>query len=62
MRHNANTCVTALVTSTPVKLNIKASFPFFPNAVPVRDDGDMPDVPAHPCEPKGNNLEWLKNL
>ncbi|XP_062255303.1 NADH dehydrogenase [ubiquinone] 1 alpha subcomplex subunit 3 isoform X1 [Platichthys flesus] len=30
--------------------------------VPVRDDGDMPDVPAHPCEPKGNNLEWLKNL
>ncbi|CAB1448852.1 unnamed protein product [Pleuronectes platessa] len=30
--------------------------------VPVRDDGDMPDVPAHPCEPKGNNLQWLKNL
>ncbi|XP_069393685.1 NADH dehydrogenase [ubiquinone] 1 alpha subcomplex subunit 3 [Paralichthys olivaceus] len=30
--------------------------------VPVRDDGNMPDVPAHPCEPKGNNLEWLKKL
>uniref|UniRef100_A0A3Q4BMF3 NADH dehydrogenase [ubiquinone] 1 alpha subcomplex subunit 3 n=1 Tax=Mola mola TaxID=94237 RepID=A0A3Q4BMF3_MOLML len=30
--------------------------------VPVRDDGSMPDVPAHPCDPKGNNLEWLKNL
>uniref|UniRef100_A0A3B4TYL9 NADH dehydrogenase [ubiquinone] 1 alpha subcomplex subunit 3 n=1 Tax=Seriola dumerili TaxID=41447 RepID=A0A3B4TYL9_SERDU len=30
--------------------------------VPVRDDGNMPDVPAHPSEPKGNNLEWLKNL
>ncbi|XP_035497856.1 NADH dehydrogenase [ubiquinone] 1 alpha subcomplex subunit 3 [Scophthalmus maximus] len=30
--------------------------------VPVRDNGNMPDVPAHPCEPKGNNLEWLKNL
>ncbi|XP_056141940.1 NADH dehydrogenase [ubiquinone] 1 alpha subcomplex subunit 3 [Lampris incognitus] len=30
--------------------------------VPVRDDGNMPDVPAHPCEPKGPNLEWLKNL
>uniref|UniRef100_UPI001ED84BD3 NADH dehydrogenase [ubiquinone] 1 alpha subcomplex subunit 3 n=1 Tax=Scatophagus argus TaxID=75038 RepID=UPI001ED84BD3 len=30
--------------------------------VPVRDDGNMPDVPAHPREPKGNNLEWFKNL
>ncbi|XP_075897019.1 NADH dehydrogenase [ubiquinone] 1 alpha subcomplex subunit 3 [Nelusetta ayraudi] len=30
--------------------------------VPVRDDGNMPDVPGHPSEPKGNNLEWLKNL
>ncbi|XP_018535898.1 NADH dehydrogenase [ubiquinone] 1 alpha subcomplex subunit 3 [Lates calcarifer] len=30
--------------------------------VPVRDDGNMPEIPAHPCEPKGNNLEWLKNL
>lgn len=32
------------------------------NPVPVRDDGNMPDIPSHPCEPKGNNLEWLKNL
>ncbi|KAJ0000479.1 hypothetical protein NQD34_012321, partial [Periophthalmus magnuspinnatus] len=31
-------------------------------AVPVRDDGNMPDIPAHPMEPKGNNLEWLKNF
>ncbi|XP_029360944.1 NADH dehydrogenase [ubiquinone] 1 alpha subcomplex subunit 3 [Echeneis naucrates] len=30
--------------------------------VPVRDDGNMPDVPAHPCETKGNRLEWLKKL
>ncbi|KAF7227132.1 NADH dehydrogenase [ubiquinone] 1 alpha subcomplex subunit 3 [Nothobranchius furzeri] len=30
--------------------------------VPVRDDGNMPDVPAHPCEPKGPSLEWLKNF
>ncbi|XP_041843440.1 NADH dehydrogenase [ubiquinone] 1 alpha subcomplex subunit 3 [Melanotaenia boesemani] len=30
--------------------------------VPVRDDGNMPDVPVHPCDPKGNNLEWLKKL
>ncbi|XP_013868161.1 NADH dehydrogenase [ubiquinone] 1 alpha subcomplex subunit 3 [Austrofundulus limnaeus] len=30
--------------------------------VPVRDDGNMPDVPAHPCEPKGRSLEWLKNF
>uniref|UniRef100_A0A3B5KD92 NADH dehydrogenase [ubiquinone] 1 alpha subcomplex subunit 3 n=1 Tax=Takifugu rubripes TaxID=31033 RepID=A0A3B5KD92_TAKRU len=30
--------------------------------VPVRDDGNMPDVPSHPCDPEGPNLEWLKNL
>ncbi|KAM9309717.1 NADH dehydrogenase [ubiquinone] 1 alpha subcomplex subunit 3 [Pholidichthys leucotaenia] len=30
--------------------------------VPVRDDGNMPDIPTHPCIPKGNNLEWLKKL
>ncbi|XP_023152059.1 NADH dehydrogenase [ubiquinone] 1 alpha subcomplex subunit 3 [Amphiprion ocellaris] len=30
--------------------------------VPVRDDGNMDDVPAHPCEPKGRSLDWLKNL
>ncbi|XP_026172578.1 LOW QUALITY PROTEIN: NADH dehydrogenase [ubiquinone] 1 alpha subcomplex subunit 3 [Mastacembelus armatus] len=30
--------------------------------VPVRDNGNMPDVPTHPREPKGNNLEWLKKL
>ncbi|KAM9352833.1 NADH dehydrogenase [ubiquinone] 1 alpha subcomplex subunit 3 [Symphorus nematophorus] len=30
--------------------------------VPVRDDGNMPDVPAHPCDPQGHNLEWLKKL
>ncbi|XP_006000683.1 NADH dehydrogenase [ubiquinone] 1 alpha subcomplex subunit 3 [Latimeria chalumnae] len=30
--------------------------------VPVRDDGNMPDVPSHPCEKKGPNLEWLKNF
>ncbi|XP_078108918.1 NADH dehydrogenase [ubiquinone] 1 alpha subcomplex subunit 3 [Sander vitreus] len=40
---------------------INSSVPYnYP--VPVRDDGNMPDVPAHPSEPKGNNLEWLKNL
>uniref|UniRef100_A0A6P8SE96 NADH dehydrogenase [ubiquinone] 1 alpha subcomplex subunit 3 n=1 Tax=Geotrypetes seraphini TaxID=260995 RepID=A0A6P8SE96_GEOSA len=30
--------------------------------VPLRDDGNMPDVPSHPCEKLGPNLEWLKNL
>ncbi|KAM8734713.1 NADH dehydrogenase [ubiquinone] 1 alpha subcomplex subunit 3 [Acanthopagrus schlegelii] len=40
---------------------INAATPFtYP--VPVRDDGNMPDVPAHPRDPQGNNLEWLKNL
>uniref|UniRef100_A0A3Q2Q4L0 NADH dehydrogenase [ubiquinone] 1 alpha subcomplex subunit 3 n=1 Tax=Fundulus heteroclitus TaxID=8078 RepID=A0A3Q2Q4L0_FUNHE len=31
-------------------------------AVPVRDDGNMPDVPSHPCEAKGRSLEWFKNM
>ncbi|CAK6437435.1 unnamed protein product [Pipistrellus nathusii] len=30
--------------------------------VPVRDDGNMPDVPSHPQDPQGRSLEWLKNL
>ncbi|XP_035990635.1 NADH dehydrogenase [ubiquinone] 1 alpha subcomplex subunit 3 [Fundulus heteroclitus] len=30
--------------------------------VPVRDDGNMPDVPSHPCEAKGRSLEWFKNM
>uniref|UniRef100_A0A4W4HQU7 NADH dehydrogenase [ubiquinone] 1 alpha subcomplex subunit 3 n=1 Tax=Electrophorus electricus TaxID=8005 RepID=A0A4W4HQU7_ELEEL len=30
--------------------------------VPVRDDGNMPDVPAHPCDPQGPKLDWIKNL
>ncbi|EPQ16243.1 NADH dehydrogenase [ubiquinone] 1 alpha subcomplex subunit 3 [Myotis brandtii] len=30
--------------------------------VPVRDDGNMPDVPSHPQDPQGQNLEWLKKL
>jgi len=46
-------------TSTLV---IKASHLYFLVLVPVRDDGNMSDVPAHPRDPKGNNLEWLKKL
>ncbi|XP_030606809.1 NADH dehydrogenase [ubiquinone] 1 alpha subcomplex subunit 3 [Archocentrus centrarchus] len=30
--------------------------------VPVRDDGNMPDIPAHPCDPQGRNLDWIKKL
>ncbi|NWU70121.1 NDUA3 dehydrogenase, partial [Pterocles burchelli] len=26
------------------------------------DDGEMLDVPSHPCDKKGLSLEWLKNL
>ncbi|XP_061920097.1 NADH dehydrogenase [ubiquinone] 1 alpha subcomplex subunit 3-like [Entelurus aequoreus] len=40
---------------------INAAMPYnYP--VPVRDDGNMPDVPAHPCDPQGPSLEWLINL
>ncbi|XP_026538188.1 NADH dehydrogenase [ubiquinone] 1 alpha subcomplex subunit 3 [Notechis scutatus] len=27
--------------------------------VPVRDDGNMPDIPAHPCDKEGE-VDWLK--
>ncbi|XP_019481281.1 PREDICTED: NADH dehydrogenase [ubiquinone] 1 alpha subcomplex subunit 3 [Hipposideros armiger] len=30
--------------------------------VPVRDDGNMPDIPSHPQDPQGRSLEWLKKL
>ncbi|KAJ8392813.1 hypothetical protein AAFF_G00070170 [Aldrovandia affinis] len=30
--------------------------------VPIRDNGNMPDVPSHPTDPKGRNLEWMKSL
>ncbi|XP_012883265.1 PREDICTED: NADH dehydrogenase [ubiquinone] 1 alpha subcomplex subunit 3 [Dipodomys ordii] len=30
--------------------------------VPLRDNGNLPDVPSHPQDPRGPNLEWLKNL
>ncbi|XP_053216917.1 NADH dehydrogenase [ubiquinone] 1 alpha subcomplex subunit 3 isoform X2 [Podarcis raffonei] len=30
--------------------------------VPVRDDGNMPDIPSHPCDKEGPSLEWLKNF
>ncbi|XP_077454405.1 NADH dehydrogenase [ubiquinone] 1 alpha subcomplex subunit 3 [Stigmatopora argus] len=30
--------------------------------VPLRDDGNLPDVPAHPCEQRGDRLAWLKNF
>ncbi|XP_074164207.1 NADH dehydrogenase [ubiquinone] 1 alpha subcomplex subunit 3 isoform X2 [Sminthopsis crassicaudata] len=30
--------------------------------VPVRDNGNMPDIPKHPQDPEGPSLQWLKNL
>ncbi|KAL4616688.1 NADH dehydrogenase ubiquinone 1 alpha subcomplex subunit 3 [Arapaima gigas] len=40
---------------------MKAAVPYnYP--VPVRDDGNMPDIPSHPCDPQGPNLEWMKKL
>ncbi|XP_037532825.1 NADH dehydrogenase [ubiquinone] 1 alpha subcomplex subunit 3 [Nematolebias whitei] len=30
--------------------------------IPVRDDGNMPDIPAHPSDPQGKNLDWLKDF
>ncbi|CAJ1062382.1 NADH dehydrogenase 1 alpha subcomplex subunit 3 [Notolabrus celidotus] [Xyrichtys novacula] len=40
---------------------INAAVPYnYP--VPVRDDGNLPDVPEHPCKPSGDNLAWLRDL
>ncbi|KAG8434120.1 hypothetical protein GDO86_012480 [Hymenochirus boettgeri] len=30
--------------------------------VPVRDDGNLPDVPSHPTDKVGPNLDWFKNF
>ncbi|XP_036604264.1 NADH dehydrogenase [ubiquinone] 1 alpha subcomplex subunit 3-like [Trichosurus vulpecula] len=30
--------------------------------VPIRDDGNMPDIPSHPQDPQGPSLQRLKNL
>ncbi|XP_055760543.1 NADH dehydrogenase [ubiquinone] 1 alpha subcomplex subunit 3-like [Salvelinus fontinalis] len=30
--------------------------------VPVRNNGKMDNVPSHPCDPKGPNLDWIKSL
>lgn len=42
--------------------NFSRIYSFFFISVPVRDDGNMPDVPAHPSDPQGPNLDWLRNL
>ncbi|KAG8567977.1 hypothetical protein GDO81_013851 [Engystomops pustulosus] len=34
----------------------------FTYPVPVRDDGNMPDIPSHPCDKVGPTLDWLKKL
>ncbi|XP_043117587.1 NADH dehydrogenase [ubiquinone] 1 alpha subcomplex subunit 3 [Puntigrus tetrazona] len=49
----------SLLTKYSVMMNsvVPYSYP-----VPVRDDGNMPDVPAHPSDPQGKNIDWLKNL
>ncbi|MGH0155215.1 UNVERIFIED_CONTAM: hypothetical protein FKN15_035027 [Acipenser sinensis] len=30
--------------------------------VPVRDNGALPNVPKHPCDPEGPSLDWLKKM
>uniref|UniRef100_A0AAY4ABV4 NADH dehydrogenase [ubiquinone] 1 alpha subcomplex subunit 3 n=1 Tax=Denticeps clupeoides TaxID=299321 RepID=A0AAY4ABV4_9TELE len=42
---------------------INQAIPYnYPGLFPIRDNGNMPDVPSHPCDPQGQNLDWLKNL
>ncbi|XP_048450150.1 NADH dehydrogenase [ubiquinone] 1 alpha subcomplex subunit 3, partial [Rhincodon typus] len=47
------------MAGTQAKLNQAVPFNY---PVPVRDDGNMPDVPAHPRDLVGRNLEWMKKL
>uniref|UniRef100_A0A8C8SRG8 NADH dehydrogenase [ubiquinone] 1 alpha subcomplex subunit 3 n=1 Tax=Pelusios castaneus TaxID=367368 RepID=A0A8C8SRG8_9SAUR len=67
-----------LVTASAALYSIAAMIPFFTPyityadminqatpyyyPVPVRDDGNMPDIPSHPCDKEGPSLEWLKKL
>ncbi|KAJ8287869.1 hypothetical protein COCON_G00005280 [Conger conger] len=46
-------------TKYAVKMNEAMPYNY---PVPVRDDGNMPDVPSHPSDPQGNQLEWLKTF
>ncbi|KAB1275010.1 NADH dehydrogenase [ubiquinone] 1 alpha subcomplex subunit 3 [Camelus dromedarius] len=53
--------VPTLSPSTRYAVMINRSTPYnYP--VPVRDDGNMPDVPSHPQDPQGPSLDWLKKL
>ncbi|XP_067881877.1 NADH dehydrogenase [ubiquinone] 1 alpha subcomplex subunit 3-like [Heterodontus francisci] len=54
--------LTALLSpSTSYQAKMNQAVPYnYP--VPVRDNGNMPDIPAHPCDKLGPSLEWMKNL
>ncbi|KAB0338920.1 hypothetical protein FD754_024252 [Muntiacus muntjak] len=53
--------VPTLSPYTKYSLMINRATPYnYP--VPLRDDGNMPDVPSHPQDPQGPSLEWLKRL
>ncbi|KAJ1131458.1 hypothetical protein NDU88_009795 [Pleurodeles waltl] len=46
---------------TKYSLRINQATPYcYP--VPIRDDGNLPDVPSHPMDNLGPNLQWLKEL
>ncbi|XP_045717483.1 NADH dehydrogenase [ubiquinone] 1 alpha subcomplex subunit 3-like [Phyllostomus hastatus] len=46
---------------SPYAIMINEATPYsYP--VPVRDAGNMHDVPSHPQDPQGPSLEWLKKL
>ncbi|XP_069039000.1 NADH dehydrogenase [ubiquinone] 1 alpha subcomplex subunit 3 [Lepisosteus oculatus] len=41
----------------PMNMAVPYNYP-----VPLRDDGNMPEVPSHPCDPQGPTLDWMKKL
>ncbi|XP_078392472.1 NADH dehydrogenase [ubiquinone] 1 alpha subcomplex subunit 3 [Cetorhinus maximus] len=53
------TAAVSPMADTQARLNKAVPFNY---PVPVRDDGNMPDIPAHPCDKIGPSLEWMKKL
>ncbi|XP_020654448.1 NADH dehydrogenase [ubiquinone] 1 alpha subcomplex subunit 3 [Pogona vitticeps] len=55
-------CIAPLISPWTKYTKMIAEVVPYTYPVPVRDDGNMPDIPAHPCDKEGPSLEWLKTF
>ncbi|XP_041038332.1 NADH dehydrogenase [ubiquinone] 1 alpha subcomplex subunit 3-like [Carcharodon carcharias] len=53
------TAAVSPMADTQARLNKAVPYKY---PVPVRDDGNMPDIPSHPSDKIGPSLEWMKKL